>query len=193
MDKVNYEARHAKDHATIKSDAHFFLSEKAERKFKKLGGWVTALSAIIGTAIFTSIMKNHDVSSIGKTGQSTDWIAIAACILSILATILSALQRFLRFSEIASLHKKSAVNYAGIVRKLENFLITYEVDLTSTQTSKHKVEAIKRLDVIKESILKVDDTAPMIPFWIMQQIRKRHNPALDISADEPKAWWKLLC
>jgi hypothetical protein len=75
--------------------------------------WI--LSAIVGTAIFASLSQTNPEG----------WQKIIFGLLSMLATVLTALQTHLGFSQLAELHRKSAGRYGTVRRQLEELLGSY--------------------------------------------------------------------
>ena len=74
-----------------KCNAHYLDAETYKRRNLKLGVTVTILMAVVVTSIFGTLSQNDKIV----------WLVIATGTISVLASILSALQTFLKFSETA--------------------------------------------------------------------------------------------
>ena len=71
--------------------------------------------AVVATSIFGLLSKKDKIV----------WLVIATGAISVLASILSALQTFLKFSETAQEHHSAAVAYEGMRRRLDIFILSY--------------------------------------------------------------------
>ena len=100
--------------ARVAHKAHIKSAARAESMNTLLGVPAWILSAIVGTAIFASLSQNPE-----------GWQKIIFGLLSMLATVLTALQTHLGFSQLAELHRKSAGRYGTVRRQLEELLGSY--------------------------------------------------------------------
>ena len=91
--------------------SHMRCATFYERWNLGLGIPVVALTAIAGTAIFATLETSPQA-----------WAKIFIGLLTVLAAILSSLQTFLRFSELAERHKVAAVKYGALRREIETLL-----------------------------------------------------------------------
>ncbi len=94
--------------------AHYIAWEMQSKLNLKLGLPVVVLTAVAGSAIFANC-DNTDFST----------ISIFVGMASFAATVLSALQTFLKPSEKAEAHKSSAVRYASMKRQFRAFNLEY--------------------------------------------------------------------
>ncbi|MEN8260170.1 MAG: SLATT domain-containing protein [Pseudomonadota bacterium] len=94
--------------------AHYIAWEKQSRWNLMLGIPVVILTAAAGTMIFSSCQFT-----------SYTWLPIFAGGISFLATLLSALQTFLKLSEKAEAHKASAAHFAAMKRAFKLFQLEY--------------------------------------------------------------------
>ena len=87
---------------------HAVTAQRFERLHWILGVPVVVLTAVAGTSVFAALGQEVSLSA---------RIAVAA--VSILAAVLAALQTFLRYSERAESHRRSAAGFASFRRELE--------------------------------------------------------------------------
>lgn len=123
-----------------------FIHYACGNHFSRLNYWLgvptIALTTMVGTAVFTSL----DNQAIGN-------YKIIIGIISILASVLAALQTFLGYSQRAEKHRLTASGYAAIRRELE-LLKTSPIQDTGELTN--KLESIKiHLDHLAESAQEV--------------------------------------
>jgi hypothetical protein len=96
--------------------AHIQSAAHADNINRFLGIPSTIITAIVGTAIFASLAKDY----------AEIWqLKVLFGFFSIVATVLTALQTHLNFSEQAELHRKAAGSYGKLRRQLEELLATY--------------------------------------------------------------------
>jgi hypothetical protein len=97
--------------AILHAQAHNIAAERFERKNTYLGVPATIIAAVVGSSIFASLSSN----------DKNIYLIVTTGALSILAAILSALQTFLKYPEIAQSHKSAKDGYEGIRRKIDIF------------------------------------------------------------------------
>jgi hypothetical protein len=107
-----------------------------------LGVGAIVLSAVVGTAIFASLSTSPDAR-----------LQIAAGMLSIGAAVLTALQTFLNYPERAERHRKAALAYGALRRKLEQRM----------STAQSQSEPAALLSEFREVWDAVDGNAPVVP------------------------------
>jgi hypothetical protein len=89
--------------------AHYEMANRLGRRGQWLGLPVMLITVIVGTSAFASI-ADQAVSIAAK---------LTIGLLSVLATILSSLQTFFKFSERAEKHRRCGAQYGAIERELE--------------------------------------------------------------------------
>lgn len=125
--------------------------------FNSLHFWLgiptMALTAAVGTAVFVSFQE--EVAGNWKVGLG---------LISILATILSALQTFLNSAKRAEDHRLTAARYGGVRRRLAilRTFLPEEVD-----------ELRKELWEVKGDMNALAESAPDVPGWIKRKISKQ--------------------
>src|SRR4051812_10567533 len=110
-------AEQFQNYSIKKCNAHYLAAEINGRKNRWLGIPVTALTAVVATSIFGTLSQKETII----------WLSILTGGLSVVAAILSSLQTFLRYSEIAQDHRIAAVAYESMRRSLDLFLLKYRL------------------------------------------------------------------
>jgi hypothetical protein len=90
---------------------HTVAHHRYERLNFLVGIPVVVLSAITGTTVFASLGKSIDIA-----------VAVAVGLISLLSSVLAALQTFLRFAEKSEQHRMSAARYRIAAREIEHVL-----------------------------------------------------------------------
>jgi len=124
-EKTNYEAAHV-----------------YRKRYSQLGIPLVILTAVVGTGIFGTLEKSASVA----------W-RVAVGVLSVLTTILTAIQTFLRYGEKAEKHRNVAVRYGEIRR---------DIDLTLALPPALRGDAKKFLETIKAQLDAIEADAPEI-------------------------------
>lgn len=129
-----------------KCNAHFLAAETYKRRNLQLGIPVTVLTAVVATSVFGTLSQSEKIV----------WLVIATGTVSVLASILSALQTFLRFSETAQEHHSAAIGYEGMRRRLDIFIL-------SQRENEQRGDGISELQEISSELDRIAGTAPTIP------------------------------
>ena len=114
MEDIIAAAKQYRVDAVYTSRAHYKAVDSANFKNKLLGIPVVITTTIVATSIFSTLN-----SSPGIIWQ------IVTGLLSILALVLSALQTFFRYSDLAEKYRTAAVNYSTLRREIEFFILKY--------------------------------------------------------------------
>ena len=132
---------------------HYEYASLLERRHLYFGVPAIVLSAVVGTAIF---------STWGSTANT--WLHIVFGLLSMLAAAVSALQTFLNLAERAAKHKSAGASYGAIRRELE---LLKSLPPTSAEAVQEALLAIKlRMDELA-------DHAPGVPSLFKDKIDER--------------------
>ncbi|NKB80761.1 MAG: SLATT domain-containing protein [Nitrospirales bacterium] len=91
--------------------AHHTTAADYSRRHRLFGTPVVIVSTVVGTAVFATISESPHPA-----------IQIVVGLLSITAGVLSSLQTFLNYPELAEKHKVAAVKYAGLRREIEQVM-----------------------------------------------------------------------
>jgi hypothetical protein len=131
--------------------AHSRCAAKYERMSYWLGAPAVGFSAIVGSAVFTSL---------AATDSPPLFVGIGIGLLSIAASVLAALQTFLDYPRKAQNHRQAAASY-GIVRR------AFEQALTEAKDDKSVGAALNRCRPMWE---KVDADAPSLIGKVHDQV-----------------------
>lgn len=136
------------EHAYIRSKVHDFEAEFNYRRHRQLGFVVTILTAIVSTSVFAALTQNNP----------NFWIQVITGVLSVAAFVLSALQNFYGYSDLAEKHKKAGSDFLFIKKRAEVFLSTYgKWNFSDAQISKANEEQA----AILELFTKVSEDSPI--------------------------------
>ena len=146
-------------YAQKKSNAHYQMSERAKTRHNALGIPVTVATAVVGTTIFATL----------NLPSQSFWIQVAAGLLSLAAAVISALQTFFNFADIASRHKDAAVGYESVRHQLDLFILTYG-PWKDTVTLEQPLVDLRAIAQLLDDIAK---TAPSVPDAVYDAIKTR--------------------
>jgi len=120
---------------------HDRMASLAFGRARTVGILATAGSAVAGTTLVSSLATSSD----------DRWIAFAA-ILSVLAAVLSALQTFLNYGDLAARHRSAASSYGDLRRRAEEL-----------QAFKRGVDLEGPMGELRLAWTKLDQESPSIP------------------------------
>lgn len=124
-------------HAHKERDRHDSAARRYEGRRFTLGSIAITLSATVGTSVFASL----------ATSARAPWIAVAVGLVSVAATVLTALSTFLDYAGRAQRHRRAAANCKGIIHEIEEAFATMK---SGGQIDSLWVQAIrKRFDLIE--------------------------------------------
>lgn len=89
--------------------SHYDMADLLAARNRGFGIGVTALSAVVGTTVFLSLVVSAD-SALGR---------LVVGLVSIAAAVSAALQTFLRYAERAEAHRAAGARYGAVRRRLE--------------------------------------------------------------------------
>jgi hypothetical protein len=121
-----------------------------KRVGRLLGIPVVILTTVVGTAVFSAVSSPN--------GYSTG-LQILAGFLSMAATVLSGLQTFLNYPELAERHQEAAIKY-GVLRR--------EVEQTLTLPPNEPSELKKILSDVNVQWKALEEKSPSIPQKIFE-------------------------
>jgi hypothetical protein len=150
--------------ATLLSRAHNIAAEQSEKKNTYLGVPAAIIAAVVGSSIFASLSSD----------QKNIYLIIITGSLSILAAVLSSLQTFLRYPEIAQSHKSAKDGYESVRRRIDIFKIGIAT-LPPPSRAKTQIE----LQTIAEQMDELGKTSPIVSIKIL---RNASNDALEINS-----------
>ena len=140
--------------ATISLEAHY----NAARRYRALHYWIgipaIALSSAVGTVVFASL----------ENEVGNKWKFLIA-FLSISAALLTALQTFLRFSELAEKHRLVGARYGAIAREIEQLMILSRSNL------KNRTRAFND---VRTKLNNMAEEAPSVPNKLLKRAEGNH-------------------
>jgi hypothetical protein len=110
--------------------AHYESARYFERRHLMLGLPAILLSTIVGTTIFATISKDQNIA-----------VQIVAGILSVAAAMLTALQTFLKYSELAEKHRLAGAKFAALKHQIELLSIFPPASDAELKTGLQAIEA----------------------------------------------------
>jgi hypothetical protein len=131
----------------------FVAAAMFERRQRLLGLPAMVLSTIVGTAIFASLAQTQT--------PTEPWIKIVTGLVSVAAAVLSSLQTFLGYAELAQKHKTAGLKYGALRRETEEALaFESEAELASRDFFKS----------IRTRWDQIDQEAPPLPQQIYDKV-----------------------
>ncbi len=164
MDDVLERARQYQNLTMKKSQAHYQAAELYAQRYVRLGAPVTILTSIVATSVFASLAQN---------GKNTI-IVIATGTLSIVAAVLSGLQTFLRYADVAAGHRNAGAAYESARRQLDIFALEF-------RASTDRAGAIKDLARIAGNLDSMTATEPTVPEKIYRAVKWNAASVADFS------------
>jgi len=146
--------------------AHYKMADKLAHRERLLGIPVIIISALIGTAVFASVAAQA-ISPLEK---------IAVGMFSLVATVLSALQTFFRYSERSEKHRSAGARFASVRRKLE---VIY-AQQTETQERSY-------VSTLREELDRLAEQSPNVPVKVFEAIKNDIYYPVDLSKQVEKA------
>ena len=110
MEKILNQAKQYRIDVTYAGRAHYKAADIAFQRHNMLGIPVVAITAIVATSVFTTISADPGIG----------W-KIATGLVSILASVLSAMQTFFKHSEDAEKHRSAGALYGALRREKTNY------------------------------------------------------------------------
>ena len=140
---------------------------EAGRRYDVLNLWLgipsIVLSTIVGSAVFASLAEpSHGIP-----------ITILVGLLSVSTAVLTGLQTFLKYSELAERHKVAGARFADI---------KHQIELVATFQKANVSELKSRLKEIEARWEQVREESPNIPPTIWDRIEKKMTLENDIES-----------
>jgi hypothetical protein len=110
-----------------------------------------AFSTFVGTAVFSSLEKSADIR-----------LQIGVGLLSVVAAVLTGLQTFLRYAELAEKHRLAGARFANLKHRIELLMtLPAEADMRS------------QLAVIEETWAKLREESPSLSSGVWRRIERQ--------------------
>jgi hypothetical protein len=142
-------------HAHKGRDRHDEAARRYDRYRYWLGVPAIVFSAVVGTSVFASLGATIDAS-----------VKIIVGLISVTAAILSSLQTFFNFADLAERHRAAGVQYKNIIRELEQALA--EPPESLQERTDWMSDLRRRLDELELG-------APVVPKAIYDRIEQRYE------------------
>ena len=149
-----------------KCNAHFRVAERHKRNHRSIGIAATTVSALVGTAVVSSLVQD----------KPETWLQITATLMSVAAVVLTALQTFLDDAGLAAQHKAAAAGYESIKRALDFVSMKFPDAVgRADEPGTAELESIRAAldDLVKQS--------PSIPDKDYDAVAKKQHYAQEIA------------
>jgi hypothetical protein len=122
--------------------SHARAAARYDQLHQFLGLSVTVISVIVGTSVFSALSSNRNPWILGMVGA-----------ISVVAAVLSGIQTFLNYGQVAAKHQSAANKYGKIRRRIEELL----------NMSDAPADINSLLKAIREDWDVLEDEAPTVP------------------------------
>lgn len=95
--------------------AHYRAAEIAKKRSTRIGIPNVIITAVVATSIFSTLNESKEFF----------WVRIATGVIALAAAVLSALQAFLNFGDLAEKHHIAGAKYANVRRTIDLFLLRF--------------------------------------------------------------------
>lgn len=129
---------------------HYTAARKFEASHLWLGLPAIIFSSIVGTTVFASLANGANM-----------YLQVITGLLSVTAAVLTALQTFLKHSELAEKHRIAGAKFANLKHRIE-LLIT----MSTTEPNDLK----QQLSLLEELWSKVREESPTIPTTVWKKV-----------------------
>jgi hypothetical protein len=140
---------------------HYEAGRRYDRLHLSLGIPAIAVSALVGTAVFSSLAGD----------DRGVLITISVGMLSVTSAVLSGLQTFLQFPDLAERHKLAGARFADLKHKIELIAVFQPADHGMLKT---------QLSEVEQEWEKVREESPNIPAKIWDRIERTMTLEKDI-------------
>jgi len=155
--------RHWRFRAHRVQHGHYQAGRRYDRFHLFLGLPAIVLSAFVGSAVFASLAApTHGIP-----------ITLLVGFLSVSTAVLSGLQTFLKYSELADRHKMAGARFADI---------KHQIELIAVFQNNNQVPLESMLQEVEKHWEKVREESPNIPHKIWNDIKKAMTLEKDIEA-----------
>ena len=143
---------------TAAQHAHYYLMTRLRRRTLWMGIPVVVLTALVGTSLFATLSSS--------TNRVPAALRVTIGAVSVLASVLAALQTFLKFSERAEKHGLVADWFSAVRRDIDQMRATPEQD----RGDPHEV-----LNDVRKEINKIVQNAPEIGEKVWHQFAVKYG------------------
>ncbi|WP_133511467.1 SLATT domain-containing protein [Candidatus Thiosymbion oneisti] len=132
--------------------AHYDATRLYNNRHLRLGIPAVVLSVIVGTSVF---------GSLSKSAESNEIIVIIVGLFSVTSAVLTGLQTFLQYSELAEKHRIAGARLAHL---------KHEIELLATLPPNNDEELKTKLEQIETQWAKFREDSPNIPDKLWKKI-----------------------
>lgn len=108
---------------------HYKTAELLSRRNRWLVGWSAGLSALVGTAVFSSIQAQPDV-----------WLKVFTGLTSVAAAVLAALGAGFQYQDRAERHRVAGAKYNAVGRCIEQLLASSEPNIATLNQVRDRLD-----------------------------------------------------
>lgn len=112
---------------------HYKTAERSSRRHAWVAGFSAALSAIVGTSVFSTLQLQPEL-----------WVKIVIGLLSIAAAVLAALSGMLNLQDKAEKHRAAASKYNAVGRELEELLIQDQIGTELLKSVRLRLDSLSQ-------------------------------------------------
>jgi len=146
--------------------AHYESARRYQRLHIMLGLPAVILSTFVGTAVFATLSKETELQVPlpgGAMSLSATQLHLLLGLLSVAAALLTGLQTFLKFSELAEKHRLAGSRFANLKHRIE---------MLATFPEATPVEVRDTLTAIETSWAKLREESPTLPASIWRRFER---------------------
>jgi ABC-type uncharacterized transport system fused permease/ATPase subunit len=143
-----------------KDNAHYRMAQRYARFHKLLGVPAVMVSAIVSTAVFSTLQSSTATALTVLTGT-----------LALLAAVLTALQTFFNYSDLATQHRSTAQKYSDLRRRIEQFR------LRQHDASTNRTAALDELGDLSLQLSDIEASEPQILPRVYDAVRGQYYPS----------------
>jgi hypothetical protein len=140
--------------------AHYLAADHCLRLNKLFGIPVIIITAVVGTTIFGTLEHNPNLG-----------LKILAGVVSLLGTVLAALQTTLGFAQTAEKHKAAGEAYRSLQRKFEMFELKYRPAGPDKRDT-----AISELEALVDKLQELPKSFPSVPDRYYKKAKAEEEP-----------------
>ena len=158
---------------------HKTVSIWFHQKNASLGFWVVIFTTITGTLGGTTIFERFLGGSEGKATSLNTFLLLFLAFFSVVTAILTALQKWFRYSEKSNKHKEAASEFEDLLMELDKFII-------SDFNDRQRVDFFKNINSKWKEIDKKAPLLPKLPERITETALKEYEEELQTKKEPPK-------
>lgn len=108
---------------------HYKTAELLNRRNRRLAGWSAGLSALVGTAVFSTVQAQPDI-----------WLKVSAGLMSVVAAVLAALCAGSQYQDRVERHRVAGAKYNAVGRCIEQLLASSETNMATLNQIRNRLD-----------------------------------------------------